>query len=433
MAQSRKEQLQAYRFMQRRVRTALLDPDPDTANRPLARIGIGTYAGITVALLLLAVAGIVGIARPARSSAWKAPGAYILDRSTGARFVYLDGLLRPVFNDTSARLLLDGGLHVVTVGHDSLAGVRHGDPVGIPGAPDLLPDGSHLAGATWSACVTGTTTSGTTLRIQPGVAATGTDHGTAHGLLLTTSRSQAALIWNEHVYPLAARWLPALGYSTSQALPVPADVLAAFPQGPRIDTPLPAHLGKPGPTLRDKTRTRIGEVLTDTFTRKLRYLVTPTGLSQLTPLQAEIAVSDPAIAAAYPHGPVEPVAVANRDLPATAPSGTNLPTSQPPLQSWRSGAIAVCAVYTPSSPPRIVTGAPAAPSSGLVRLTPGTGAIATSGSTNYLITDTGQRFPAPDLNSLGYTDPPIANVPAALLDLIPSGPALDPKAARRSG
>ncbi len=434
MAQSGKEQLQAYRFMQRRVRTALLDPDPDTSSRPLTRIGIGTYAGITVALLVLAIAGIVGIARPTRSTAWRSPGAYIIDGANGARYVYIDDQLHPVFNDTSARLLLGGQLHVVTVAHDSLSGVRRGDALGIPGAPDLLPDTGHLAGTTWSACVTGTTTAGTRLSIQPGVAADGIAVGATNGLLLVTSRTQAALIWNERVYPLADRWLPALGYTTSQALPVPATVLTAFAQGPRIDTPLPAHVGKPGPTLLDNTKTRIGEIVTDTLTRRLQYLVTATGLTQLTPLQTQIAIADPAIAAAYPHGQIRPVAVANRDLPATAPAAANLPASPPPLQPWLPGTVQLCTVYSPASTPRLVINThPATTGRTFITLTPGNGALATTGSSTYLVTDTGQRFAAPDLAALGYTNPPTAEIPAALLQLIPTGPTLDPTTARHFG
>ena len=72
----------------------------------------------------------------------------------------------------------------------------------------------------------------------------------------------------------------------------------------------------------------------------------------------------------------------------------------------------------------------------LVRQLPTPGAIA-AGTTVYLVTDEGRKFPVPDspnvLGALGYPGVTPVPVAAALLDLIPSGPDLDPQAARGIG
>ena len=146
MVTSTKDNLQAYRFMNRRVRAAVLDGDADSGERPLSRLGTGTYAGIFVTVALLAVAGIVGILRPGGSSAWQEPGAFIVESETGARYVFLEGALHPVLNYSSARLLLGEQLHVVSVSVRSLESAPHGPPVGITSAPDSLPDAAHVSG-----------------------------------------------------------------------------------------------------------------------------------------------------------------------------------------------------------------------------------------------------------------------------------------------
>ena len=92
--------------MQRRVRTALLDSDPDTNDAPLRRMGGATYAGIMIAILVLAGAGIFGIIDRGGSTAWKKPGTLIVERESGTLYVYVHKVLYEVQNKTSAQLIL---------------------------------------------------------------------------------------------------------------------------------------------------------------------------------------------------------------------------------------------------------------------------------------------------------------------------------------
>src|SRR5204862_174540 len=83
----------------------------------------------------LAVFGMLGVVSPGGSTAWREPGAIIVEKETGSRFLLVDGVLRPVLNLASARLLAGAEAPVRSVSGKSLAGVPHGAAVGIPGAP----------------------------------------------------------------------------------------------------------------------------------------------------------------------------------------------------------------------------------------------------------------------------------------------------------
>ena len=180
MATNTEDDLQAHRFMNRRVRAALLEGDAESTTRPLGRLGTGTYAGIFVTIALLAVVGIIGVLKPGGSTAWQEPGAFIIEEETGARYVLLDGVLHPVLNYSSAKLLLGPALHVVTVSARSLESAPHGPGIGIPMAPDSLPDAAHIVGTDWSVCAIGNAADGEPLRTAmfPGVSVDGEPIGT---------------------------------------------------------------------------------------------------------------------------------------------------------------------------------------------------------------------------------------------------------------
>src|SRR6478672_7947092 len=188
MATNTKDNLQAHRFMNRRVRAALLEGDAESNTRPLARIGTGTYAGIFVTIALLAVFGIIGVLKPGGSTAWTEPGAFIVEEETGARYAYLDGVLHPVLNYSSAKLLLGDQLHVVNVSVRSLESAPRGAAIGIGMAPDSLPDAGHVVGTDWSVCAAGNTAGGAPLRtaLFPGRLADGTAMGTEDAYLART-------------------------------------------------------------------------------------------------------------------------------------------------------------------------------------------------------------------------------------------------------
>src|SRR5690348_2558271 len=101
--QSRREQLQAYRFLTRRIVGGLLMGEPETNERPMRRFGVAMFCGGLVATVIFAGVGVFGLVRPGGGR--PADNSLILERESGAKFLYLQGRLHPVLNWTSARLI----------------------------------------------------------------------------------------------------------------------------------------------------------------------------------------------------------------------------------------------------------------------------------------------------------------------------------------
>jgi type VII secretion protein EccB len=450
VATNTKDNLQAHRFMNRRVRAALLEGDAESNSKPLGRLGTGTYAGIFVTIALLAVVGIIGVLRPGGSTAWQEPGAFIVEEETGARYVYLDGVLHPVLNYSSAKLLLGERLHVVTVSVRSLESAPHGPEIGIPMAPDSLPDAAHIVGTDWSVCAVGNVADGEPLRTAmfPGTAVDGEPIGTDAGYLVATTSGRTYLIWSGHAYEIGSQWLPAVGYKATDAIPVGDDFVATLPAGQVIAPPTLAGIGQPGPPLPGSVDpVVIGSIFADRV--NAYYVMTGDGLAALTPLQAGLLLADTRLTAAYGGSNPSPLPISQAQVTDATlvplPDlglGEQAPATRPDLATLPPGEQQLCIRYTDQQVPDIVVG-PADRGSitaaGLVQLPTGSGALVaarpnpdTPGTTVYLVTDTGHRYPVAGqrtLEQLGLAGVTVAQLPAALVGLLPLGPLLDPAAA----
>ncbi|WP_405665776.1 type VII secretion protein EccB [Streptomyces sp. NBC_01166] len=158
---SRRDELNAYTFAKRRLVAQFLQPHPsgseEGAPRPLRAVVPGAIVGVVV----LAVFGAWGMFKPVAPQKWDTPyeNVIIASKST-TRYVVLktDGKtqLHPVLNMSSAKLLLapDKG-KVINVDESVLDNgkIPHGATLGIPYAPDRLPDPKE-AGSTkrWAVC-----------------------------------------------------------------------------------------------------------------------------------------------------------------------------------------------------------------------------------------------------------------------------------------
>ena len=121
----------AHAFVVGRLMSGILRADPDSPLSPVQRFNVGTFIGVIAGVALLGVFFVIGLLFPGASKAWQQPGALVVEKETGARYVYVDGQLRPVLNYTSARLILGGDpKSVVSVSRNSLKGATHGMPVG---------------------------------------------------------------------------------------------------------------------------------------------------------------------------------------------------------------------------------------------------------------------------------------------------------------
>ena len=107
--QTKRDQLQAYRFLMRRAAYALLRGDPDTPETPLRTMGLAVVGALVAFGLVAAGAGIYGVIKPGGNRHWREPGKIIVEKETGARYVLFDGVLHPVLNYASARLVASSG------------------------------------------------------------------------------------------------------------------------------------------------------------------------------------------------------------------------------------------------------------------------------------------------------------------------------------
>lgn len=158
---SRRDELNAYTFAKRRLIAQFLQPDPtgseEGAPRPLRAV----LPGAVIAVVLLAVFGAWGMFKPVAPQNWDAPKEHVIIASESTtRYVVLetDGKkqLHPVLNMSSAKLLLDPDKgKVVNVDESVLDSgeIPHGATLGIPYAPDRLPDSEEAAAAKrWAVC-----------------------------------------------------------------------------------------------------------------------------------------------------------------------------------------------------------------------------------------------------------------------------------------
>src|SRR5690606_9707233 len=136
-----------------RVVAALVMHDTDPPQSPSRRIAGATLAGALVAALALGAVAAYGMLSGRGDPGWRDGGAVVVERESGARFVYRDGRLYPVANHTSALLIIgSASAKTVHVPRASLADVPRGTPLGIPDAPDPLPAAERLVGAPWTLC-----------------------------------------------------------------------------------------------------------------------------------------------------------------------------------------------------------------------------------------------------------------------------------------
>ena len=146
-----KVQVSGWRFLLRRVEHAIVRRDTRMFDDPLQFYSRAVGAGITIAVLICLGAGLLAYFKPLGK---RGGDALLVDRSTNQLYVMMPGTgqLRPVYNLTSARLVLGNAGTPVAVKSDELNKMPKGQPIGIPGAPYATPVGG--AQSVWTLCDT---------------------------------------------------------------------------------------------------------------------------------------------------------------------------------------------------------------------------------------------------------------------------------------
>ena len=465
---TQRDQLQAYQFLRRRLVSALQTGDANHPVSPSRRVVRSAMVGVAGTVLLAAGFAVYGVVRPGANQDWRKPGQVVVERETGADFVLgTDGLLHPVLNYTSARLLAGGdGAATVTVPGRTLAGVPRGATLGIAGAPTSPPARERLVAGPWTVCTTqpdnlpaggpGRTTAivgvpppGTPVAAQGALVVrdqTGTGYAIAAGHRLRIRDAGAAA---------------ALGFDGVTAMPVSTAWLGAVPAGPDLALITIDGHGRAGPRL-STLQTIVGQVLVvSTLGGDNRYyVVRSTGMAAVTETEAALVLGNPANRDAYPAGTPRAVVTPAVDLAGRTQTGT--PSAAYPAHLPRAvhaGAGQVACATSGGTQPTSVWLADAVPLPAGARPlpvhgVPGDGRVADevfvpSGhgalvrdqpspgldtGTVYLLTEQGVRYPlggTDAIKAMGYGTVRPVPVASTSLALFPTGPALDLAAARQ--
>lgn len=158
---AKQDLVEAHAFNRRRLVTAFLSGAPGGREVEPIRYGRAIVGGVVLAVLVVAGAAVGGFLKPPVPDGWDDDTLVVVEE-TGARFFAQhdedsdETLLFPIINTTSARLILGdetGAFPIETVPVSEVRDAVIGDTVGIPGAPDTVPDPSDLVQTGWTACL----------------------------------------------------------------------------------------------------------------------------------------------------------------------------------------------------------------------------------------------------------------------------------------
>lgn len=279
---TKRDLVEAHSFNRRRLVTAFLSGAPGGREVEPVRHGRTIIGGAVLATLIVAGAAVMGFLKPAAGDDWKSDSLIIT--KSGGRFINQDGSVYQVANTVSARLILNlEGEMVTTQVPDDLfvkEGVQVGPPIGITGAPDLLPAPDALIQTGWVSCTN--TEGGTKVSVAttaPATAASGAG-------LVVTSRDDGSrwLVVGERRYKLprddaALATIRTLGLDGQRETTVGREWLNLIPQGTAL-----ADLAVPG----SGTRSTAGAggldlIGTPVRFQDSRYILTDDGLLSVSP------------------------------------------------------------------------------------------------------------------------------------------------------
>jgi type VII secretion protein EccB len=453
---SRQDQLHSYQFMVQRVVAALVMRDTDPPRSPFRRVAGATLVGVLLAALGVGGAAAYALVVPGTSDKWRNDRAIIVEKESGAIFVYREERLHPVLNQASALLILNQpGVKTISVSRKALAEAPRGATLGIPGAPASLPAAARLHRDAWTVCTDNTKAGNTKANntkagiIESVLMLQSSTNGKAlgeHGLLVTSPTNALYLLFHgrKHLIRQPATVLPALVWSGRPQFAVAQALLNAVRSGADLITPTVADRG------RKVDQKVVGQLFgVRSGDRVDAFMMTGDGLASVTPLQAALLLAAPETAAVQGRGELLPltpgelaVLVQDRQV-RPFPTGADLPDAAPELLVDDVGVVCTTSANVistsnamPETPDGLRTSSTSPAGTVLadrIVVAPGGGALVRTDTGNLtLVTDLGRRhaLPAADvLSGLGYQGVEPVTVPGEFVGLLPAGPALDPELA----
>jgi type VII secretion protein EccB len=433
---SKSDLLEAQSFSRRRLLTAFVSGAPGGKELEPAKPLRAVVIAIVLTAAVLLAGAFYGMIQPGLPQGWQ-NGRLVIAKDTGARYVSVKGVLHPVINTASARLLIPSSeFAIVTTDSSSLSGIAIGQPVGIVGAPDALPPTSALVNTGWTACVADDGGVATALSTTPAAAAT----------------ARAAVVENDGArfviagglrYPVDAAnadaVLRAAGIDALAPVLVSSEWLNLFSPGTTLEPLIVTDAGSAvaGDALPDGPLL-VGEVIhTSGSPEDQRFLVQPDGsLATLSPLAWQL----------YQLGSGRNTSTV-RDVPAAAVAGYKTAEKPAGGTDWpRDGFTALtgserpCALLTAGDDGRPTTVLAAAAAGrelkAGVSVQAGHGALvraagrgAGSAGMLTLVDATGTAYALPaataeTVRRLGYADSAVGTVEQSWVALLKDGPEL---------
>jgi type VII secretion protein EccB len=432
---SRRDQVDAQRYMLTRVTGALVRAEPETAESPTRRDRTGTVGGLVFAVLLVGIAAVWALFPGAGSTRWQQPRMLVVDAGTGARYLLMAGRLRPVNDVATATLAAGGKLTPVVVASRKLARLPHGEPLGNPAGPQVLPAASRLKKGVWRACDLGKENIGLDIGVPADPGPLGADEA-----MTVSADGKTYLLWGGRRLRIGAAWVTdVLGLAPLTPVPVGTTWLNLIPLSGSAEPPVVDGEGGKGPAVAGQPTTvgQMFDVDLDTGTVG-HYMMTVAGLAPMTDTEYLLKRARPGARAVTVIGPADLAAALQRG-PATPLS--TLPATPPKRRPVPDGT-AVCVEYTghPGGPPAVVFSPdfarPAGAGAGgaaVVRVPPGGGALLLprldgdlSQLTAGLVDERGFVYlvASRDLSALGYGTGQAVVMPPSLVAMLPKGPAL---------
>jgi hypothetical protein len=482
---------------------------------------VKTFAtSIVLSALAVVAVMVLGVFKPSAPNGWQ--NGLAVDSSTGAAYITQNNELHAVYNITSARLILGSKFSKYDVPDATLnsSGVTIGSPVGILGAPEDVPSASNMNLTQWSYCqyeilANGAATSGGQNYLEIGYGPSAStrvwDSNSGQALIVHDNNDDVFLIDGDYRYligndntdktyvqdVLAAINLNRAMTSDTTGFWVSDAWLNVFAKGDPLTFPQLSDLGhsvhastpQPGTHIGDYGQVSggtaaYGEVQTANGVVQLPpfayYLyeanksVSHSGAVQLQPAQ----LTPSAINEADSNNTPKPTDVFQSgtygsNWPTLPPSLTGIDTSSPTTQNICVGYngqsehnVPLLTTWTSASLPYGTDGGSFGVTqtggnleAGVVLVKPGYGLIAQGGSTQYLIEDSGFRYPLGSgivavagatpsasasgsgsgtnqavsaVTQLGYSSVSPEKVPPTWINLLQGGAELDPAAAGKS-
>ncbi len=284
-----KVQVSGWRFLLRRVEHAIVRRDTRMFDDPVQFYGRAVSAGMVIAALVCVGAALLAYFKPLGTRGGE---RLLVDRATNQLFVVIPGSeqLRPVYNLTSARLVLGNAGSPSAVKSAELEQMTKGQPIGIPGAPYATPV-AHAAESTWALCDTVIRPESVTPAVERSVIALPLtlDEAVApmqagQGMLVTYRDANWLVTADgRHAVDLADRAITsAVGIPvTAEAAPISEDLFNALPNAGPWQLPQVPAAGAPN-TVGLPAELVIGSVLqTVTESEKQSFVVLPDGVAKI--------------------------------------------------------------------------------------------------------------------------------------------------------